>query len=77
MSENYLNVSTFQMNRRIYGLLCKPLVDEVEKTVLGLVFHAVENQRETPLEIGVVLHHCLYVVHIVFVGPVELGVRHE
>ena len=44
VSENDLDIGTFQMNRRIDGVLCKSLVHKVEETVLGLVFHTVENQ---------------------------------
>ena len=70
-------VFSFQMDGRVERSLAEILSDEVEQTVFGLVGTAVQNYSESLFEVGVVLNHRLYIVHIEGVLTEHLLVREE
>ena len=57
VGEHYLDVLTFQMDRRVERSLADVFVHEVQQTVFGLVRSAVKNKCKTLLEVRIVLDH--------------------
>ena len=77
VGENYLNVIAFQMDRRVERSLADVFVHEVQQTVFGLVWGAVENKCKTLLEVRIVLDHSLDKVEIEAVLAEHHLVREE
>ena len=77
VGEDYFNVFSLEVNRRIFRLLRHPFIDKVQQTVVRFVGGSVQDKCKTSLEIGVVLYHCLDEVHVEGVVAEHLRVRRE
>ena len=64
VGEDDLDVRALDVDERVERLLGHVLGDEVQEAVLALVRHAVQDEGESFLEVGVVLHHRLHDVHV-------------
>ena len=64
MGEDDLDVRAFDVDERVERLLGHVLGDEVQQAVLAFVRYAVQDEGESFLEVGIVLHHRLHDVHV-------------
>ena len=77
MGEDDLDIFADQMYRLVKRGLRHVVLDQVKKTVLGLVCCSIEIQGETFLEIRVVLHHGLDELHVECIIHKQMLVRYE
>ena len=77
MSDHHLYVVADEMDRLIKWCLRHVVVHQVKKTVLRLVCGAVEVYSKSSLKIREVLHHSLYIFHIICEVTEHLLVRDE
>ena len=77
VGEDYFNVFSLEVNRRIFRLLRHSFIDKVQQTIVRFVGCAVQDKCKTSLEIRVVLYHCLDKIHVVRVVAEHLGIRCE
>ena len=75
--EHDLDILSHKMDRLVEGGLRHVVLDQVEKTVLGLVCSAVEIECQALLEVGVVLHHGFDEFHAEAVSYEQVLVRNE
>ncbi len=68
VGDDQLDVLAHQVDRRIERLLGHVLVEQVEQTVLRGVGLPVEPDREAAVQVGVVAHQLLDVLHVVGVA---------
>ena len=64
MGEDDLDVRTFDVDERVKGLFGHVLGDEVQEAVFALIGNPVQDEGETFLEVGIVLHHRFHDVHV-------------
>ena len=77
VGDDALDVLALEMDGRVERLGDHGLVDQVQKTVLGVVCGAVEAEGQTGVEVGVVAHHGLDELHVVGVVVEDLVVGDE
>ena len=77
VADDHLYVLAFEMDGRVQRRFRKIVVDKVEESVLRPEAAAVEGERETFLQIGVVLHHGLRVLVLEGVFSEYQAVGHE
>ena len=75
--DGHLDVVAREVDRRIERRVGHLLVQQVQQTVLRDVGLAVELEGQAEVEVGVVLHHLLDVLHVVGVGAEHLLVHAE
>ena len=69
MGESSLKVAVFNMDERIEAFAFHVVLQQVEQSVFGIVTFVVVNERETPVQVGVVPNALFNVfVHIVVVA---------
>ena len=59
-----LDVRTFDVDERVERLFGHVLGDEVQEAVFALIGNPVQDEGETFLEVGIVLHHRFHDVHV-------------
>ena len=77
MREDYFNVFSFKVYRRVKRGFAHPVVYQVEQSVFRFVRGAVEDNGQAFLQERIVLDHGLDEVHVVCVVSEFLAVRFE